>query len=247
MASPAFKPKQPRIVSFDGLKIFHLQSWQVQSSISSLRSCLPYRAQDSTPPHHIHSDMSRVQIHKSSYLLRCLQLKVQWLSISANSQGENSSPNECSNFIDQKSTTRYIHDRWRPNLMNIEPNTWPSNCDMGDASSCQFTLTIKRLNLLPSTSMNTKDRSKSNLTVILTPFLHKHLLYNQSPYLSRSVYTTTKHLRRFFSEYAVSRRVSHNHMHHTHALVSIKDFSYLNVFSLLNPGNVGQNSEIALV
>ena len=34
-------------------------------------------------------------------------------------------------------------------------------------------------------------------------------------------------------------------MHFAQALVSIKDFSYLNVFSLLNPGNVGQNSEIA--
>ena len=54
---------------------------------------------------------------------------------------------------------------------------------------------------------------------------------NMNPLLVRSACATaTKHfdLRRFFSEYAAIhlRRVSHNHMQR--ALVSIKDFSYLN-------------------
>ena len=44
--------------------------------------------------------------------------------------------------------------------------------------------------------------------------------------------------RRFFSEYAVQRRVSHNH-----SVVSIKDFSYLNAtfkgLKIKNPENVG--------
>ena len=55
-------------------------------------------------------------------------------------------------------------------------------------------------------------------------------------------------LRRFCSEYAAiqSQTVSHNRMHSSHFCIGIyKRFFLPHLFFLLNPGNVGRNSEIA--
>ena len=98
----------------------------------------------------------------------------------------NSRSNSCpSQWILKKSSTRYIHDERRPNLMNItkanhtcivnRPNTSPSLMQHERHWLPSIHIHNQTAKSLPNTSSNTNDLSTSNLTVIPTTFPRKHL------------------------------------------------------------------------